>query len=31
MKLFKVKGNLREEYIGFSGEARFLFHPEHSG
>ena len=23
MKLFKVKGDFREEYIGFSGKARF--------
>ncbi len=26
MGLFKVEGDFREEYIGFSGEARFLLH-----
>ncbi len=26
LRLFKVKGDFREECIGFSGEARFLFH-----
>ncbi len=25
-KLFKVKWDFREEQVGFSGEARFLFH-----
>ena len=31
MRLFKVKGDFREEYIGFSGEARFLLHSQSYG
>ena len=31
MKLFKVEGDFREEYIGFSGKARFLFHSRSYG
>ncbi len=31
MKLFKIKGDFREEYIGFSGEARFFLHSQSYG
>jgi len=30
-KLFKVKGEFREEHIGFSGEAPFFLHSQSSG